>query len=115
MGQSDLWYAMEAEASSQDTREPWLPPRGMGSGRSSSRRYARNSLVVNVRNLDMEVTAKDLRSLFSKVGKVASTWVDAGSGTGSVEFLSAEAASQAVRRFHRHPWKGGRPMNVNSG
>merc|ERR1712046_450123 len=55
----------EIHGAEEDGAEPWLPPRGMGSGRSSGSSWSGNCLV-RVRNLDHAVTAKDLQQLFSK-------------------------------------------------
>mmetsp|Transcript_91124 Transcript_91124/g.253728 ORF Transcript_91124/g.253728 Transcript_91124/m.253728 type:complete len:191 (-) Transcript_91124:199-771(-) len=95
--------------------EPWLPPRGLGSGRSAGRRASGGGRAVAVWNLDISVTERDLASLFARVGRVLRAWVDSGqhgNGRGGVEFECAEEAAQAVRRYHRHPWKGSRPINV---
>merc|ERR1712216_135744 len=93
-----------------ESQEPGLPPRGMGSGRSSNN--LSGSCSVTVRNLDHTVTIHDLKHLFSKIGVVVQARVSEAGGQGKVVFASKREAFHAVQRYHRHPWKGGRPMNV---
>mmetsp|Transcript_21746 Transcript_21746/g.67900 ORF Transcript_21746/g.67900 Transcript_21746/m.67900 type:complete len:186 (-) Transcript_21746:227-784(-) len=93
--------------------EPWLPPRGLGSGRSCRPYRNYPSCAVMVQNLDTSASDRDLWRLFAKVSRLVSAWIeDDGRNRGVVEFESAADAMQAVRRYHRHPWKGGRPLNV---
>mmetsp|Transcript_106823 Transcript_106823/g.185601 ORF Transcript_106823/g.185601 Transcript_106823/m.185601 type:complete len:178 (-) Transcript_106823:136-669(-) len=106
-----LWQHDLYDSSASRDWERGLPPRGVGSGRGADERVVGGRCSVKVSNLDSAVTPGDLRNLFSKVGQVANARV-IGGGRGSVDFLRADHAAQAVRRYHRHPWKGGRPLNV---
>lgn len=115
-GSTSWRHDLFEEASSQDLQfeeEQYvgLAPRGMGSGRSAGGRSSGGGVSVAVRNLDPTATVTDLGQLFAKIGALADVRLD-GSGIGYVEFFHSADAAQAVRRYHRHPWKGGRPLNV---
>eukprot|EP00931_Biecheleriopsis_adriatica_P023460 TRINITY_DN14806_c0_g1_i1.p1 TRINITY_DN14806_c0_g1~~TRINITY_DN14806_c0_g1_i1.p1 ORF type:complete len:194 (+),score=25.90 TRINITY_DN14806_c0_g1_i1:54-635(+) len=94
--------------------EVGLPPRGQGSGRSLASLQDDGCRMVAVQNFDGAVACEqDLWSLFSKVGPVLDVWIRWGRrACGFIEFETSADALQAVRRYHRHPWKGGRPINV---
>lgn len=101
-------------ASSDPWSPPWLPPRGCGSGRSSSTRTGSGAGVfIEVSNLDRSASTDQLRKLFgSAASGLRDAWVDAGCGRGGAEFCRPAEAKQIAQRFHRHPWLRGRPMNV---
>jgi len=92
---------------------PWLPPRGRGSGRNSSTRGGSVGVFIEVSNLDSSASAHRLRKLLGGAGSgLKDAWVDADCGQGGAEFCRPAEAKQVAQRFHRHPWLGGRPMNV---
>mmetsp|Transcript_6848 Transcript_6848/g.17092 ORF Transcript_6848/g.17092 Transcript_6848/m.17092 type:complete len:192 (+) Transcript_6848:71-646(+) len=95
----------------RELRRPDLPPRGLGSGRGVRTCHSLSLGAVAVWNLDSAVTAEDLSRLFSRCGRVSEAWLERG-GRGGVAFVSSGDASRAVQWYHRHPWKGGRPLNV---
>jgi len=100
-------------ASSDPWRPPWLPPRGVGSGRNSSTRGGDEGLFIEVSNLDRSASTDRLKKLFGGAASgLRDAWVDAGCGWGGAEFCRPADAKRIAQRFHRHPWLGGRPMNV---
>lgn len=113
----DLFGEVAPLCSQEDPSEPsWLPPRGVGSGRGapgSGGRGSSGQTRIEVSNLGASASAERLRSLFEGCAAgLSNVWVDASRGSGGADFRSVVEARKVAQRFHRHPWMGGRPMNV---
>eukprot|EP00418_Pyrodinium_bahamense_P015312 CAMPEP_0179112474 /NCGR_PEP_ID=MMETSP0796-20121207/52577_1 /TAXON_ID=73915 /ORGANISM="Pyrodinium bahamense, Strain pbaha01" /LENGTH=251 /DNA_ID=CAMNT_0020810643 /DNA_START=54 /DNA_END=807 /DNA_ORIENTATION=+ len=81
--------------------EPWLPPRGLGSGRSAGRRASGGGRAVAVWNLDISVTERDLQA--SSRGSGASL----GPGLTAASMATAVGVSNLnVRRKLHKPYGG---------
>lgn len=108
--QSQAFKCQPADGCLED---PWLPPRGQGSGRPTRNLRDDGFRTVLVRNFDEAAGEQDLWRLFAKVGPLIHVSTATCRRTSAfVEFQSSADALQAVRRYNRHPWKRGRPINV---